>query len=134
MKFTVDLGRSPVGILVRQAPNKNTNLLGDLRPPSLRSATPTPEETEAGAVPADDGLRLNDHEDIDPAGPYAGPDGPEEPVQPIETGTRPFPFEDGDLLSESQNLHRKVTPTAEEDADDSQDGKDGFDHELTVVT
>ena len=43
-------------------------------------------------------------------------------------------FEDGDLLSESQNLQRKVTPTAEEDADDSEDGKDGFDHELTVIT
>ena len=66
-----------------------------------------------------DGLGLYDDEDIGPVGPRAAQGGPEQPVQPIRTGTGSFPFEDRDLLSESQNLQCKVTPTTEEDADDS---------------
>ena len=43
--------------------------------------------------------------------------GPEEPVQPIQTGTGPFPFENRDLLSEGEDFEGGVAATAEEHAD-----------------
>ena len=85
-------------------------------------------------MPANDGLGLHDDEDVAPPRPRAAQGSPEDSVQPIEVGPGLLPFEDGDLLSESQNFQRKVTPTAEEYAHDSEDRKDGLDQELTVVT
>jgi len=41
---------------------------------------------------------------------------------------RPFAFEHGDLLSESEDLNRSVMPTAEEDSDSGQESEDEFKH------
>ncbi len=46
----------------------------------LRSALAAPVETEALAVPVDDGLRLDDHEGFTPSGPQAREPRPEDPV------------------------------------------------------
>jgi hypothetical protein len=100
----------------------------------VHSGSPTPVETEPGAVPADDGLGLRDDEDVSPAGPKAAEGRPEGSVQGVPCWLRPFAFEHGDLLSESQDLQRSVAPTAEEDADHGEDGEDEFRHELTLVT
>ena len=69
LKFSVDLWGSPVRVLFRQASDQNTNLIGDLRSAAAWPGSPTPVETEIGAVPADDGLGLHDDEDVGPAGP-----------------------------------------------------------------
>jgi hypothetical protein len=47
---------------------------------------------------------------------------------------RPFPFEDGDLLPESENFKGGVASTSQEDADGSEETEYAFQHELTVVT
>lgn len=41
---------------------------------------------------------------------------PEKPIDRVQ-GTRPFPFEDGDLLPKGENFKGRVTWAPEEDAD-----------------
>ena len=67
LKLAVDLGGSPIRVLVGKPPDQGTHLIGDLWPTTPPTGTPTPVETETGAVPADDSLGLDDDEDIAPA-------------------------------------------------------------------
>jgi hypothetical protein len=120
-KLAVNLGSAPGRVLFRQASDQNTNLIADLRLAAPRPGSPTPVETKTGAVPADDGLGLDDDKDVGPAGPRLSQSGPEEPVQPIRTGTGPVPLENRDLLSEGENFEGGVAATAEERADGSED-------------
>ena len=76
----MDPGRPLIGVLLRQAPDQLTNLLRDLRSSAARPGAPTPVEPETSAVPADDGLRLYDDEDLIPARPTAAQAGPEKSV------------------------------------------------------
>jgi hypothetical protein len=46
---------------------------------------------------------------------------PEESVQPIQTGTGPFPLENYDLLPEGENFNCAVATAAKEDVDCRQD-------------
>src|ERR1035437_228978 len=78
LKLSVDLGGSPIRVLIGQASDQNTNLIGDFRSAAAWPGSPTPVQTETGAVPADDGLGLHDDEDIGPAGPRAAKGRPEE--------------------------------------------------------
>jgi hypothetical protein len=78
-------------------------------------------ETKTGAVPADDGVGLHDDKDAGPAEPRLSQSGPEEPVQAIQTGTGPFAFEHGDLLSKRENFKGGVAATGERRAGGSQD-------------
>jgi hypothetical protein len=59
---------------------------------------------------------------------------PEESIDRVQGWPRPFPFEDGDLLPESENFKGGVASTAEEHADGSEETEYAFQHELTVVT
>src|SRR5215470_7891922 len=70
-KFSVDPGRSPTCILVRQTSDQYANLGVDLRATAPRAGSPTPVEPETRAVPADDGFGLDEDENIGPAGPTA---------------------------------------------------------------
>jgi hypothetical protein len=72
-------------------------------------------------VPAHYGLRFHDEQQLGPAGLNLTEACPEEPVQPIQTGTRPFPLENRDLLAEGENLEGGVAATTQEDSDDGQD-------------
>ena len=45
----------------------------------------------------------------------------QQPVQRIQTGARPFPLENGDLLEEGENFEGGVAATTEEDSDGGQD-------------
>src|ERR1035437_2949172 len=118
LKFAVDPRGAPLWVLLCQASDQNTNLLTDLRSAGAWPGSPTPIAPEAGAVPADHGLGLDDEQDVGPAGPAAAEGGPEESVQAIQNGPRPFPFQHGDLLAEGEDLERGVAPTAEEDSHD----------------
>ena len=119
-KLAVDFGGAPAYILFRQASDEATNLLGDLRPAAPRAGPPAPVEAKPGSAPARDGCGLHDNEDVGPAGPKLSQSGPEEPVQPIQAGPRPFTFEHGDLLSEGEDFEGGVAPMAEEDAESGQ--------------
>ena len=74
-------------------------------------------------MPADDGLWFHDEQDVGPAGPDAAQGGPEELIQPIQTGTGPLPLEYGDLLPKSEDLNCSVMPTAEEDSHSGQESR-----------
>ena len=115
LQFSVDLGGSPVRVLFGQATDQTPDLLGDLRPAAARPGSPTPVETKTGAVPADDGLGLDDDEDVGPAGPEAAEGGPEESVQGVQYWPRPLAFEHGDLLSEGEDFEGGIASTAKED-------------------
>jgi len=103
------------------------------RPPCGRERQRQPVETETGAVPADDGLRLHDDQEVGPAGPEAAESEPEEPVQPIQRGTGTLPFENRDLLPEGENFEGVIGSAAEEHTDGSQGREYEFGHELTLV-
>jgi hypothetical protein len=74
-----------------------------------------PVESETGAVPAHDGLRLDDYQDIGPAWPAAAEGGPEE-SEPIQNRPRTFALEHGDLLAEGRHLESGVAPPGKENA------------------
>src|SRR5271157_156069 len=98
LKFAVDLGRAPIGVLVRQSVDQSASLGSDLRPGTARTRPPTPVETKAGAVPGDDGLRLYDHKDVRPARPEAAEGSPEEAVLELQSRPRLLACEHGNLL------------------------------------
>jgi hypothetical protein len=65
----MDLGGYAARIVVRQASDQLTYLLRDPRPTAVRAGTPAPIETEAGTVPSDGGLGLDDDENLTLARP-----------------------------------------------------------------
>ena len=81
LKFAVNLGGSPTRILCREAQDQRPDLFGDSRPAAAGPRSPTPVQPKTDPVPADDGLGLDDDQNIGPAGPEAADGGPEEPVQ-----------------------------------------------------
>jgi len=108
----MDFGRSPTGVLLRQAPDQHTHLLGDLRSAAARPGTPARIEAETSAVPADDGLGLDDDEDVGPAGPTTAQGSPKESVERVQDWPRPFALEHGYLLTEGEDLQSGIAPSA----------------------
>lgn len=110
----MNLGRSPVGVFFRHAPDQHTNLFGNVRSATPWPGTPTPIEPETGAMPPYDGLGLHDDEDVGPTGRKAAGSGPEESVQPVQRWPRPFTLEHGKLLAEGEDIGRlggRLCPT-----------------------
>src|SRR5215472_85858 len=60
----MDLGSAPIGILFGQATDQVPQFLGNPGSAATRSGAPAPVETEAGAVPPDDGFGFDDDERI----------------------------------------------------------------------
>ena len=71
-------------------------------------------------MPADDGLRLDNQEDLGPAGPEAAEGGPEEAVARIQGRPRSLAFEHGDLLAQSEDLQRGIASCTEENTESLQ--------------
>jgi hypothetical protein len=106
-----------IRVLLCQASDQHTNLIGDLRPTVAWPGFSPSVDTETGTVPAGNGLGLHDDKDVGPAGPNAAEGRPEEPVHRVQCWPRPFAFEDRDLLSEGEEFEGGIASTAEEDAD-----------------
>ena len=51
-----------------------------------------------------------------------------------QPGFRMFSFENGDLLSESEDLQGEISAGPEKDLECGKQGKNELDHETTVVT
>src|SRR5215471_10602980 len=134
LQLTMDLGCAPIRVVIGQAPDQDANFFGDLRPASAGTGAPTPVEPEAGAVPADDRLGSDDHQDIAPPRPPAPERCPENAVPGVQLWARSLALEHGNLLSKGEDFHGSIGSTAKEDADHCQDGEDEFRHEITVVT
>jgi len=79
--------------------------------------SPLPEKSKSGPVPANNGVRLHDDQDIRPVGPDAAQSRPEEPIPVIQPRPWPFPMKHGELLPESEDFQCGVNPTTEEDPD-----------------
>jgi len=82
-QLAVNPGCPPVGVLFRQPLHQSTDILGDPRMSATRSGTPAPVGPEIGAVPHDDGLGLQDHEEVGPARPRPAEHGPEAAIQGV---------------------------------------------------
>jgi hypothetical protein len=80
-------------------------------------------------VPADDSLRLDDDEDLGPAGPTTAQPGPEKSVQPVQDGPRPFALKHRDLLSEGEDLKSSITAAARENSERGKKSEEGLQHE-----
>src|SRR5450759_5440544 len=102
-KLSMDLGCSPFQILFRQPPAQRPDLFGDLRPVAPRTGLPAPIRLKPRAMPADDCVGFHNDQDVGPAGPKAAEGRPEVSVQPIQTGTGPFPLKNCDLLALSED-------------------------------
>src|SRR5262249_4044818 len=82
-QLTMDLGGSPVRILLRQSSDQPLDLIGDVRSAVSPAGSPTPIQPETGTVPADDRLGFNDDEDVPPARPHPPQRRPEETVPAV---------------------------------------------------
>ena len=80
-------------------------------------------------MPADYGVGFHQNQDVGPPGPVAAQRGPEETVQGVQCGARPFAFEYSDLLSEGEDLESGITPTSKKNPDGDKERKDEFEHE-----
>jgi hypothetical protein len=99
-----------------------------------RAGPPALVQAKARSVPGDDGVRYDDSEDINPTKPEAPQSSPEQPVERVQPRSRSFPFQDGDLPPEGDNLQGGIGPGAEVDAEGSEENEDEMEHEFQVVT
>ena len=95
-------------------------------------ASANAREPETSAVPADDGLRLDDDKNVRPAGPTAEQNGPKASVQPVQDGPGSFAFEHRDLLSQGEDFKSNIAPTAKENPERRNEWQDRVDHKLNL--
>src|SRR5215471_7871132 len=124
----MDFGSAPIWIFLGQARDQVPEFLRNARSTAARSRSPAPIKPKAGAMPADDGLRLDNQEDIGPTGPEAAEGGPEEAVARIQGRPRSLAFEHGDLLAQSEDLQRCVASRTEENTECTQHSEEQLDH------
>ena len=67
-------------------------------------------------MPGNYGIGFDDQEYVLPARPKAAERNPEQPVETIQWRPGPFALEDGQLLSESDDLERSDSARTKEDA------------------
>ena len=116
----------PAAAAARRA--RPPDFLRDGRPPAIRSRPPTPVQTKTGTVPADDGFRLHDNEEVGPPRTEAAQRSPEEPIEGVQEWTGTLALQYGDLLAQGEHLERGVPTSAEEDPDCGQEGQDELEH------
>jgi hypothetical protein len=77
-QLAVDSGRAPPHVGLGHLADERLDLGGDVASRrAARAGLPAPEKTETGAVPADHGIWLDDHQDVRPARPEPGEHEPE---------------------------------------------------------
>jgi hypothetical protein len=84
-------------------------------------------------VSPDHGFRPEDDEDVDPAGPEPTKRSPEEMVDGVQGRPRLFALQHRDLPSEREDFEGCVAPTAEENADHSDQLRGWIWRELTLI-
>jgi hypothetical protein len=99
----------------------------------MSAGTPSPIPTEAGAVPPDHGAWFDDDQHVFPLRPKPAEQNPEDSVMHSQRGFWMFSFEDGDLLSESEDLQGEVSAGPEKDSEGAKQSENEVDHETTVV-
>jgi len=97
--------RAPQRVLLRHHPNQRASLRGDGRSAVASATLPRPEQTEALALPSDDGLSLHNHDGRSPIAPCACQPRPEASVrfrqaQPSRSG----PLHNLQLMPQREDL------------------------------
>jgi hypothetical protein len=106
-RFPLDAWRAP-GILGGHPPDECSGLPRQRRAPGALSSPgqPIPVDAEPGAVPAHDGVRLDDGEGFGPAAPIPAQQDPEDPVRRPDVGMSPT-GQGGEALAEGQVLDHR---------------------------
>ena len=106
LQLPVHTGCAPQGVLLREPSNEVSALRGDRGPPTTVSPRlPGPVQPKALAVPAHQGLRLEDGECLEAAGPEPLEADPDKTLTAAET--KPFAVSGSDhcqLLRQSEDL------------------------------
>jgi hypothetical protein len=131
LQLGLDPRRAPAGVLGRHLPDERDRVGLERRPTAL-ARTPSPEEPEGGAVPANDCLGLDDYEELAPAGPNANEESPDDAVSSPKPWSRRGPVQDGELLAEREVLEDEGGAGAEKGADGGEDGADEGDPRFNV--
>ena len=120
--------RAPQGVGLSHAADERADLRSDRRaagpvPPAL----PGPDEPEAGALPADDGLGLDDGDDLCPAVPEAGEQDPEHSVGRAQAWAWRGALEHAQLMAQGEVLEHqgamRSDPAEEAGEDEDEHGR-----------
>jgi len=104
----VNSGRAPQGVGLGHPMDECAHLRRDSwAAGSVPPALPGPEQPEAGAVPANDGLGLDDGDGLPPAAPQAGQPDPQQPIGGSQAWTRSGALEDGQLVPQGEVLEHQ---------------------------
>jgi len=77
LQFAMDFRGAPVGVLLRQPPNHDTNFLGDPRPAATPPRFSMLIKPKSSPIPTDDRFRLDNEKRLLPARPGRPQDRPE---------------------------------------------------------
>src|SRR5215831_21001313 len=113
-QLAVDPGSTPSRILLRHRPDQMAKLSSDLWSAGTAARKQAPVPPEPGAMPADDGLRLHDHQHARPFGPPTAEAEPEQTTPKAQAGSGVLALEDADLLSQGNQLQSQFMSRAEE--------------------
>ena len=116
LQFSMNARRTPCLVLGYHAENDLPQFPSDTL--SSRSGSvsrnPRPIQSETLAVPADNGLRLNENQCALPANPQLPQHYPEQFVSSTKWWPRMLSFENAELLSKSQILEEQVAARAKQ--------------------
>ena len=132
LDLAVDARRAPGRILGGHPANEGPDLGRCARSSSAGPRLPAPVPPEPLAMPADDGLGLDDGERFPPSRPAAAQGKPEESIGRAETRSRLLPSEDSKLLSEREVLQDQVGPAGEDREESPGDGQSLVEHPRTM--
>ncbi len=106
-QLTVNPRCAPRGVVGGHLPDECLNRASGMRSSSSARA-PAPEVSETRPVPRDDRLRLDEAQHLAPPRPPARQSHPEQLVDNAETGPRPMPPQDSELLAACDVLKREL--------------------------
>ena len=130
LELAVDPGRAPQGVGASHRADQRADLRGDGGAAGpVPAALPGPEQPEACPLPPDDGLGLDDGDDLRPAVPQTGEQDPEHAVGGAQAWTRRGPLEDGQLMAQREVLEHQgaLGPDPAEEAGEDE-GEHGGHH------
>jgi len=116
LQFSMNARRTPCLVLGYHAENDLPQFPADTLSSRLGSLSrnPRPIQSETLAVPADNGLRLNENQCPLPANPQLPQHYPEQFVSSTKWWPRMLSFENAELLSKSQILEEQVAARAKQ--------------------
>jgi hypothetical protein len=130
LKLSVNPRCPPQGVGRGHSADERADLVGDRwAAGSVPTALPGPDEPEAGPLPADDGVGLDDGEGLRPAVPQVGEEDPEQAVGRAQAWTPRGALQDCQLMAQREVLEHQgaVGPDHTEEADEDE-GQHGGHH------